>query len=669
MPAANVPSHNVVVDWNADGFFCKDAARTDGLNLIPTPLTWDDVDVHAQDGATVTKVAENTDYGQTKMRVVTSASGESGGQFGAAGGTVDDIPVSALTTYTVSLWAKGISGYAGVSMQIRTFDQALTLITNTTIGALAADWTRYDVTFTTLAAQTFLMVSLKKTNSADLMTYDATGFMLVAGSTAPAGFNTGVTSDLYENITQDVMAMRWHLGMRAAYQLMSDESRFEATLKSPTKLYSPEHAGGALFGKLLPLRKIRVMESGRDLYAGYIERYAPTPGQYRGPFTCQIEAVNAKRFMGDALYLPIQLDKRADQILTTIFDDYVQIPASVDPTDLYNFDSGLGPGASATYDYVGDNWDKGISAWDATKSIVEAERGRFFFGRSGKANFYNRQRFELDVTLDDTFDDTMADLVYTHGSDLVNEVHINTYRRNVGASANSTLWELDSPLTLAGGESEAIRARFASASGQQVGGTDLVTPTSGAGTFVVSSGAATLSAFASEAQGATFTVTNDSPAADVTISTIIVKGRRLTSWNATQVTRRNQPSITAYGLRLLTLDAKLIDNIPFGRDVGAYIVKQRKDPRGVVSALIVKNRDATMLNKQLTRLIGDRIRVKETQTAHDKEYYIIGEGHDWSEAGTVYAVTWALEPAALFDGWLLGEVGRSELGETTYLGL
>jgi hypothetical protein len=71
--------------------------------------------------------------------------------------------------------------------------------------------------------------------------------------------------------------------------------------------------------------------------------------------------------------------------------------------------------------------------------------------------------------------------------------------------------------------------------------------------------------------------------------------------------------------------------------------------------------------QQLTRVIGDLVRVKETQSAHDKNYHLIGEMHKLTEGATLFETTWYLEPAPTTLPWKLGAVGRGELGTNTRL--
>src|SRR5215207_124654 len=113
----NRAEFSVYVDWDGDGFYCTGSQISDGLNLVPTPLTWANIDVN---GLSIIKVAEATAYGQTKADIQLSTSTTSGADLGKdSGGTINDIPATAGNVYTGVLWMKGIANYSGIDMQLR----------------------------------------------------------------------------------------------------------------------------------------------------------------------------------------------------------------------------------------------------------------------------------------------------------------------------------------------------------------------------------------------------------------------------------------------------------------------------------------------------------------------------------------------------------------------
>ena len=97
---------------------------------------------------------------------------------------------------------------------------------------------------------------------------------------------------------------------------------------------------------------------------------------------------------------------------------------------------------------------------------------------------------------------------------------------------------------------------------------------------------------------------------------------------------------------------------------------RRNQPQGFVRSIGLRShgkKGGGQHAQQLARAIGDLVKVKETQTAHDANYYIIGETHKLTNSATLLETTWSLEPAPDSFPWKLGVVGRSEVGQKTVL--
>ena len=64
--------------------------------------------------------------------------------------------------------------------------------------------------------------------------------------------------DTYSEVTEYVAELQWFLGFRAPYKGTASEAYLHLTLNNADKRFSPENSNGPLFGKLAPLRPIRV---------------------------------------------------------------------------------------------------------------------------------------------------------------------------------------------------------------------------------------------------------------------------------------------------------------------------------------------------------------------------------------------------------------------------
>lgn len=496
-------------------------------------------------------------------------------------------------------------------------------------------------------------------------------------------------SDANEDITPYVMSARWGLGNKQPFQDVADESTLNLVLRNTDRRFSPEYSGSPLAGTILPQRGVLVQSTMGSLttthWRGWIDHLTPAMGQYSGPFTVMARCIGARQFLQAAeINLQLLENATADEVIAAIFGQ-VQFPPALDRAWLLGV-----PGASelgvttyladdttaldlevgdSVFPYVGDNWDRITNGWAGIKSAVSAERGKFFFTRGGVATFWNRSHLQTTTTLDATVTNTMQGMDYAYGDDVVNDARVNFYPRALSADNTATLWTMDKAITIKPGQEKTIRARYTSAEGERVGGRNVQTPTAGAGTLAFSAGTATLVTFTPEDRSATLVFRNGSTTADAIISTLVIKGQKITSWNSEQTQVVNAASIAVYGRKTWTLDAKLLEDDVFARNVADYEVARRKDPRGRARSLtMTHNSDANVL-QMVKRTIGDRVAIEEAQTAHEAEYFIVGEEWTWGKKGKDYSVRWTLEPCPAYNAWLLGTAGRSELGETTYLGL
>jgi len=195
---------------------------------------------------------------------------------------------------------------------------------------------------------------------------------------------------------------------------------------------------------------------------------------------------------------------------------------------------------------------------------------------------------------------------------------------------------------------------------------DIAVPQTGNGTL-----AYTGSLGVSVTPGATsaeVVLTNNNPTSEAVLTTLIIRGRRLTSYGYQDVVRSDTSSITVYGKRELYIDARLLDRVSEADAIAAWELALHKAPRGLVYAVRIKNRSAAYRAAQVTRTIGDRIDLNAPQVGHRAQYHIIGEIHRVTSGGKYHETTWRLEPAAPYYGWMMESEGFSELGVSTRLG-
>lgn len=486
-----------------------------------------------------------------------------------------------------------------------------------------------------------------------------------------------------DDITAHVMDMSFSNGMSAPYQLTSDEAELTMRLSNDDKRFSPEYSSGTYYGKLLPQRPVKVDAiyngSTATMYRGWVDTWSPDPFRTGSQYTL-VRAIGAKQTLQDSeVYLSLMQNVTADQVLAAILGQVATPPVGTAGlwrlgvvgaseigvtntlgtiTDIVSFETGV-----TTFAYVGDSWENGISANDAIERVMRAERGRFFYSRAGSAIFYNHQHYVNHTANDGTVNNTMVSGVYDYGEEFYPIVRVNCSPRTISSGTADVLWTLENPVTVPSNGTATIRARYADSSGADISGLNIA----GTPTFTADSSLITLYSFSAQARSAEAVFVNSGAKGSVTAMSIT--GKKLTQFNQIEVEASDGSVAGLYGRRTLAIDASLLDSTDDANDVAYYELGRRKMPKGMFKSISMQEKGSTALASQMFNFtMGTRLRVQETQTGHDHDYFIMGEQWQVSDALKNSMVTWILERTDDTAGWLLGVTGRGELGSATYLG-
>lgn len=480
----------------------------------------------------------------------------------------------------------------------------------------------------------------------------------------------GNFNGLYDDVTNRVIEANWFLGQRQLYSDVADDSMLRLTLRNDDKYFSPENVSSPLNGKLVPYRPIIVQSDDgvtvRTHYRGWVESLKPSVNQY-GERTIIITAAGPMQFLKAAeTSIALQENKRTDQIIATLVQEIV-LPPSIDDAFILGY-SRLGintflrsAGVSGQLDQgvitltmAGDNWvQQGGSAsgnetfdvYRAIEDVAAAERGRFLFSRGGDALFWNRDRLIDTTTIDAIFDDSMQNLAYVYGApdELRNEIVVVCHPRTISASNTEVLWQLEGTIDVPQGQSVSVIARYRDNFGNRIGGRNVsvtgVTFSTGTGTVTITP----------QANSAELLITNTGTGM-ATLSACTVQGQKITDFGRMEAFVRDGLSVTLYGRRTLRMSLPAVDNLEDAESIAQFELERRKDPRGSVRELHLTSHG---LNggghhaKQLGLTLGNKVVVRETQTAHDADYFIIGEAHRLSRGATLFETTWYLEPAII----------------------
>ncbi len=483
----------------------------------------------------------------------------------------------------------------------------------------------------------------------------------------------------FTDISADVLALDWRLGLAAPYESAAAPSAARITVRSPAGAYSPERT------PLYPGTPVRIQSADgaavRTHFTGLVRSVEPQPGD-QGARTAVIHARGLEFDLDECrIRLPPLVNTRADAVIAAALDaaplrrpvlkgrwlvgraghselgTNTRLPGLALPRSLETGKTALA--------YVGDTWGDGIPAGEAVRQAAEAERGRFFISRQGTAVFYNRHHLLKDRTPQAVFADDMDGLAYSYGAGLVSRVRVRFSPRVVGA-AESELWALGEPHRLPPGFSRII-ARFVESDGRPMGALEVLPPARGVD-FSASSAADGSGANLSDQVTVMLRAAGFS-AAELDIHNRAVgpvylwarlRGTPLYQGDPLVVERVNLYGQAVYGLESLDFNLPALDSAAQADQLARYELARRNLPRGVAASLTLSS--PAHRPHILARTLFDRITIREAQTGQDADYFIVAEAHRVGLGGARHEVTWTLESAEANAFWLLGV---SRLGRDT----
>lgn len=681
------PNIRVIVDWNDDAFF----EPTDGQslpNLVPTPLSYVDIGTTAHaSGSTFTKAAELTDYGVAYYRVVTGTNVFGGMRFGDDGSAVDDIPITASANYRAAVWIRGVSSYAGVNMAIGIQDQGGAGVGTSSTFTLTADWQRVTVNVAMGVGDTHVKFIVRKDNVATNITFDVTGFMLVAGTTAPTYFNAGDTYSAYEDISTDVLQASWSQRINTKTRI-PDEGTLTLTLDNSTRKYTPRYASSVLYGAFKHGLRVRVevqrITTGAwvTMWAGWITGYDITPGKTIGDKQTTIKATQGM-FNLDAVPLQDNLQENVtfDDVLPNILysgwypptDPHVFVlgkstlgeswlPAIADFSNI--LDTGI-----TEFPLVGDGWsDTDTRASKVLKDLMEVEQGWIYLDRNGRMNFFSRERIQWNVTADATvnLDSQAIPGEYAFAPAEINSVNLTYFPS--GESTDQILWTRRGTKRVRARDQKRVDAKFEYEEGTKItvksinafgdGGTDSTLSATIEGGDVYDSRYYYATVELRNGKGV-ITIYNQGPV-DAYFS-ITLKGTIEVNANSEQIqvigdTTDNIRSIPP-------IKNKLLKDEDMATDLGNYIISQHGSDYDEFRSFDLVSRDSTWLERQLDIYTGAVVSLTEYQTAVSaKKHFVVGAQHTWQpgKLNSTFSTTKVDET----EYWILG---TSALSHSTVL--
>lgn len=473
-----------------------------------------------------------------------------------------------------------------------------------------------------------------------------------------------------EDISGDVMALRWRLGMRAPYDSLADYGEAVVTLRNQAGAYSPERHSLPIGGRVrIQSRRLGVE---RSHFTGFISHIEPEPGELgRRQARLHLRDIQVWLAQSPAL-LPPQVDVTADQVIGQLLNKailrrpalagylFIDRPGSnlIDSARIFpahNVARKLAAGLTR-FAYVGDWWNERTSSREAIGELAASERGRFYISRVGEAVLLDRRYSLLHKTLGAQFRDDMAGCDYVYGDDQLNRLTLQVTPRAVG-EAGSLLWRLPIAQRVAPRSDTKLALSLVDERGQPMGllaFERLVTrfrqgesPDSREITQDVLVKVEQLSATSLQVRVCNF---NRRPA---WLSLLNVYGKPLYRGAPLQVSAADVASLHIHGLRGQIRELPALSDIETAQAFADYEVAQRRTPRGLVRELRLDAHQHPAAALGLS--LFDRVRVSESQTGHSaRDYFIVAEEHEVGAGGASHKLRWTLEPADMTRYFIIG---------------
>jgi hypothetical protein len=489
--------------------------------------------------------------------------------------------------------------------------------------------------------------------------------------------NDGDFSGPGEDISADVLALRWRLGMAAPYDGVAAPGEAHITLRNAAQTYSPE-----LNASLRPGKRVRIQSNDgvttRTHFTGFISVVAPGPGAL-GERTAVIHARGPEpEVRQNRVRLPPQVDVRADQLVSAVLDQLLLRPLILKGYWLLDLDNQTELGVNtrigrlpypasletgkSTFAYAADTWRDGIPADEAIRQAVEGERGRFFVNRDGGFVFYNRHHTLLDTVSDATFADNMEGMTYTYGAALVNRAQVTCTPRSIG-SPGTILWRLERPQKLEPGEGGSLRlvARFRDSDKRPIGALTVIPPvasvdyqanTASDGSGVDFTAKVSVILLSADTSAAELYLRNDSNRVLYLLAGMQIRGTPILMGDPLALEAIDWASANQYGLNTLAFDLPVVGSAEDAANAARFEIARRRTARASVQSIQVSG--SNLLAQVLARTLFDRITVTESQTGHSADYFIVAEIHEVDEGGLRHRATWLLESAAANTFWIIG---------------
>lgn len=656
----------VYADWDNDRFACRETLSTDGLNLLPNPVSLEYRWMPYGLTETIGRRIVHTNYGLKVWTIQTTSGNNEGLFFNIDGTGTSDVPAVAGRRYHVSLWVRRMSQVGGsgshefyLEAEITGNQQGITTVLNS---SLSSNWLRVNLTF--IAADTGEVgYSFRKGSNSGVYGLEIAGIMITEDASGFAnGFNAGHVSNAYDRITGFITGeFNWQLGRRP-FETMADESATLITLSNGVigfeRWFSPEFTGHPLEGLVKPFRQVIIENNGVRRWTGYTDGFRVATTRFANEPVVNMSCSSMKTiYQRVFLPCPLYIGKRVDEILTDLI-----MRAKAQP----NFQSGVFILDDPIYGTLDDNFlgDLGFAVsqeivpiygdnqqdfegtlpnlWELITGPMDLEAGGFWFDENANPRFTPRGAYQALQVVSIHINDAQEDTVYyTADEDSISRVEVETYIRKPSTDNANLVFSLPSALTIAANEVVTFVGQFRDTEGLPIGATDIKQPSGNDLIWQIGGGNVQIELF-----GAAVIITVTGGQNGGVLTTLNVRGRTYDNPYPITVIAENPDLLNDYGDRVLKISTKAVGSVKQAQSLANFRLWQRDWFLGRIEQITLSE-DYTITTGNLHLPIESFIRVTEYMSAHTGTYRVTGALHSVNVANGQHTVTYWLEPSPI----------------------
>ena len=139
---------------------------------------------------------------------------------------------------------------------------------------------------------------------------------------------------IYTDETARVLSAKWSLGFQQAYMDVGNDAKLSLLMRNEDKRFSPEYSAGSLYGKLAPLRPVKIESndgtSTRRHFSGWVQSIHPAANRH-GERIAMIQVSGAMQFLkATETKIELQENQRSDDIIASLVNEVIFPPALSD---------------------------------------------------------------------------------------------------------------------------------------------------------------------------------------------------------------------------------------------------------------------------------------------------------------------------------------------------